>query len=77
MFDTRNDCSDKLHVNSKAGFLFIVIEIFILADFDLSQVHFTANVVPPLFLLKHGISDTSHETWLIFEAKIVKGCIRV
>ncbi len=67
MFDTCNDSSDKLHVNREAGLLLIVIEIFILADFDLSQVHFTANVVPPLLLLEHGVSDTRHETWLIFE----------
>ncbi len=68
MFDTCNDSSDKLHVNRKAGLLFIVIEIFIFADFDLPEVHFTANVVPSLLLLEHGVCHTRHETWLIFEA---------
>jgi len=68
MFDPCNYSSDKLHVNREAGLLLIVIEIFIFADFDLSQVYFTANIVPPLLLLEHGICDTRHETWLIFEA---------
>lgn len=65
VLDSVNDGADKFHVKAEALLLLIVVEIFVLANLNLSQVNFTAHIMPRLLLFEHRVCHSGYVTWLL------------
>ena len=69
--------SDEVLVQVEVLLLLVVIEVFVLGDFQLAYVNLAAHIVPVASLFKHGIGHSSYVAHLFYEVQVAQSRIGV